>query len=49
MNQKPPDPSTNQNHQGDKMKKIAVRKPGTVRLTSAAASTYCGGTGPRLA
>ncbi|GGW32242.1 hypothetical protein GCM10010503_05010 [Streptomyces lucensis JCM 4490] len=26
------------------MKKIAVRKAGTVRLTSAAASTYCCGT-----
>ena len=31
------------------MKKITVRKAGTVRLTSAAASCYCGGTGPRLA
>jgi hypothetical protein len=30
------------------MKKIAVRKPGTVRLTSVAASTYCAGTGPRI-
>jgi hypothetical protein len=28
------------------MKKITVRKAGTVRLTSAAASCYCGGTGP---
>ncbi len=27
------------------MKKIAVRKAGTVRLTSAAGSCYCGGTG----
>jgi ribosomal protein S12 len=27
------------------MKKIAVRKAGTVRLTSAAASAYCCGTG----
>ncbi len=26
------------------MKKIAVRKAGTVRLTSAAVATYCGGT-----
>jgi hypothetical protein len=31
------------------MKKITVRKAGTVRLTSAAASCYCGGTGIRLA
>jgi hypothetical protein len=30
------------------MKKITVRKAGTVRLTSAAASCYCHGTGPRL-
>jgi hypothetical protein len=30
------------------MKKITVRKAGTVRLTSAAASCYCGG-GPVLA
>jgi hypothetical protein len=29
------------------MKKIAVRKAGTIRLTSAAASTYCAG-GPIL-
>jgi hypothetical protein len=28
------------------MKKITVRKAGTVRLTSAAASCYCAGTGP---
>jgi hypothetical protein len=28
------------------MKKIAVRKAGTVRLTTTAASTYCCGTGP---
>ncbi len=27
------------------MKKIAVRKAGTVRLTSSAGSCYCGGTG----
>lgn len=27
------------------MKKIAVRKAGAIRLTSAAASTYCGGGG----
>jgi hypothetical protein len=27
------------------MKKIAVRKAGTVRLTTAATSAYCGGTG----
>jgi hypothetical protein len=27
------------------MKKIAVRKAGAVRLTSAAVSCYCGGTG----
>jgi hypothetical protein len=31
------------------MKKIAVRKAGTVRLTSASASAYCCGTGPVLA
>jgi hypothetical protein len=30
------------------MKKITVRKAGTVRLTSAASSCYCGG-GPVLA
>jgi hypothetical protein len=27
------------------MKKITVRKAGTIRLTSASASTYCGGIG----
>jgi hypothetical protein len=27
------------------MKKITVRKAGTIRLTSAGASTYCGGIG----
>jgi len=27
------------------VKKITVRKAGTIRLTSAAASTYCGGGG----
>jgi hypothetical protein len=32
----------------NQMKKITVRKAGTVRLTSAAASCYCHGTGPRL-
>jgi hypothetical protein len=31
------------------MKKITVRKAGTVRLTSKAGSCYCAGTGPRLA
>jgi hypothetical protein len=31
---------------GNTMKKITVRKAGTVRLTSAAASCYCQGTGP---
>jgi hypothetical protein len=30
------------------MKKITVRKAGAVRLTSAAASCYCHGTGPIL-
>jgi hypothetical protein len=33
---------------GTTVKKIAVRKAGAVRLTSAAASAYCGGTGPVL-
>jgi hypothetical protein len=30
------------------MKKITVRKAGTIRLTSAGASTYCGGISVRF-
>jgi hypothetical protein len=30
------------------MKKITVRKAGTIRLTSAGASTYCGGIAVRF-